>query len=66
MKRCAVSRLEASLNAAPAGSPLIGRTMMVRGHECRITKVLPMGTIECESLVAPVAFRVSGLDLRSP
>lgn len=40
--------------------PVIGQIVTVRGLECRITKVLPFGTIECESISTHHAFRVSG------
>ena len=61
--RFQASPLEASLHAVPANSPLIGRKVNVRGCVCRISKVLPAGTIECESECGQYAFRVSGLDL---
>lgn len=36
--------------------------MTVRGIKCRITKVLPLGTLEVESLCGNYAYRVSGLN----
>lgn len=56
---------EASLNAAPANAPLVGRLVMVRGVQCRITVIRPAGTVDCESVCGKYAFRISGLNLNS-
>lgn len=41
--------------------PEIGQLVTVRGVRCRITAVLPLGTIEVEALDGSKAFRLSGL-----
>lgn len=42
------------------GKPQVGQTMIVRSHVCKITKVLPLGTVEV--LDGDKAYRVSGLN----
>jgi hypothetical protein len=42
-------------------TPKIGMLVTVRGVQCRIVKVLPMGTIDVVSLDGDHAWRVTGL-----
>ncbi len=44
----------------------VGNPITVRGIACRITKLLPLGTVEVESLDKTRHFRVSGLPLGKP
>lgn len=41
--------------------PVVGQLVVVRGVQCRIVKVRPMGTIDVVSLCGQYAWRVSGL-----
>lgn len=42
-------------------TPKVGQLIVVRGIQCRIVNVLPMGTLDCISLDGKHSFRVSGL-----
>lgn len=42
-------------------APQVGDIVTVRGHHCVITRILPFGTIEVESLDSDHAWRLSGL-----
>lgn len=44
-------------------SAKVGDLVVVRGLDCRVTAVLPAGTVEVESLTGGFAYRVSGLEL---
>jgi hypothetical protein len=39
----------------------VGQPMTVRGVACRVTKILPAGTVEVEAVDGSGAWRVSGL-----
>ena len=41
--------------------PKVGDLCTIRGLACKITKVLPFGTIEVEAIEQDKAYRVSGL-----
>lgn len=45
----------------PAIPPRIGQRMDVRGQSCIIRRIIPLGTIEVESIESGQWFRVSGL-----
>lgn len=44
-------------------APKVGDAITVRGVECRVSKVLPFGTIDVVSLCGRYAWRVSGFTL---
>ena len=43
--------------------PAVGQIIRVRGMDCRIVKVRPLGTVDVVSLCGRFAFRVSGLPM---
>lgn len=57
------SLVRAALDGAFAAGPMVGQVVTVRGQDCRIVRVLPMGAIEVVTLDGSRAYRLSGLPL---
>jgi hypothetical protein len=41
--------------------PKLGQLITVRGVQCRIVKIYPLGTLDCVSLDGLRSYRVTGL-----